>query len=181
MTANFTHIHFRHRLFQFGIVFFFLLALGIYGKQYRESSFTIRMDEDVDLEGVTSAELFEFREKYPSLFLPPQDVEKAREIVRQCEELWNELQEFKIEPDFSSSHLLEGTRYHDWLKRAKTLRDSLPAKEEIGSDVHALPNALIAAALDLAGRCELPWKCSAEEWFAEYHLPVARKAAQFNP
>lgn len=151
MTANASHIRLRRRFFQFGFLFFFLLAVGILaGSFYRDPISTRWIEQDVHLDGVTPTDLAAFRENNP-FFIPPQDLEKSREFVRQCEELWYELQEFKNEPDFAWSHLAEGTRYHDWLQRAGTLRNSLPPKEKIGSDVYALPGALIAAARDLAG------------------------------
>lgn len=181
MNTNSPHVHSENSFFRLGFLLFFLLVLSIFYKCFNEPG--IFQNEEAEyLEGMTISELFEFREKNSSSFLPPKDTGKAREVLKRCEELWIELQEFKSEPGFSRSHLSEGTRYREWLNRARNLNDSLPPKEEIGSDIHALPAWLIAAAYDLAGQVrESGEQSSIEKRFIEYHLPLARKAAGIKP
>lgn len=135
------------------------------------------LEHSAQTQPLTSGEMYELRRRYPESVVLPSDVAQAAEIVGECESLWNELRKISNEPGFRQDGFAPHTRLGDWKRRADALNARPRSKEIVGSDVSGLPGKLVAVGIDYATNPLFGKKTSVmEDWFVNYHLPMAKKA-----
>lgn len=131
---------------------------------------------------LTSEELHRFRESRLEEIILPTDIEQATAFLNEIESLWEELQEISQEQGFRREQFAPHTRLGDWKRRIDTLYQTAPSSEIIGSDIHALPDKLIAVGIDYATNPFLfKEESSIEEWFVNYYLPMAKQSIGREP
>lgn len=131
---------------------------------------------------LTSKELHRLREHadFQKRIVPPGDIERAKGILNEIESFWQELQDISTEPGFRREAFSPRSRLGDWKRRLDALHRSIPAEEIIGSDIHVLPDKLIAVGIDYATNPFLfgddEHDSVMEEWFVNYYLPMAEES-----